>query len=238
MQQTVSLTLSGLTVDEVSGNAQIAYSLRWALAQILNVDISNVGQPVFSDASVRRRLGSGVQVQFLVASTGPSTAAAAASTNAALQTSTANSDFVTYFVSAASSLSVSSPAFASLSVSGVSAVDATPTVAPTQSPVPEAASGQSMGANAGAEGRTIYISVAVVVAVLCGVGLALRNRLCVSSKILVSLRGGDRARDYETNSDSDSGDDVWKDFVHDDDEEDEDGVAENVQRAPSFVASA
>lgn len=95
-----------------------------------------------------------------------------------------------------------------------------------------------MGANAGAEGRTIYISVAVVVAVLCGVGLALRNRLCVSSKILVSLRGGNRARDYETNSDSDSGDDVWKDFVHDDDEEDEDGVAENVQRGPSFVASA
>jgi hypothetical protein len=92
---------------------------------------------------------------------------------------------------------------------------------------------------------TIYISVAGVVAVLCGVGLALRSRLgwagcCANSRILVNLRGADGARAYDTadGSSDGEGDDVWKDLgFHEDEDENNDGVAAAVSREPSIVAS-
>jgi hypothetical protein len=155
VQQTVSLKLSGLTMGDVSGNAQIAYSLRWALSGVLNVDVSTIGQPVFS-VFVRRRLtSSGVQVQFTVASKGPSTAAATANTNAALQTGTATSDFVTYFTSKANQLNAGLAYGVSIGVVGsMAAVDSTPTKEPTLQPTlqPTAQPQGSGGGGGGGDG--------------------------------------------------------------------------------------
>jgi hypothetical protein len=173
VQQTVSLKLSGLTMGDVSGNAQIAYSLRWALSGVLNVDVSTIGQPVFS-VFVRRRLtSSGVQVQFTVASKGPSTAAATANTNAALQTGTATSDFVTYFTSKANQLNAGLAYGVSIGVVGsMAAVDSTPTKEPTLQPTlqptaqPQGSGGGGGGGGGGGSSSPAAAAAGSVVGIL------------------------------------------------------------------------
>jgi hypothetical protein len=155
--QTVGLTLGGgISVADV--NDAVKASLRRAMASILGIDVSQVSEPVVTAVARRlggdgrgdeaqrqrqgqgqgqgqRRLGSGVQVSFVVQTitTSGSSAAGAAATTDLLQSSTAA--FVAFVVSDLASTQQGLPDGVSLTVAGVSVIDLTPTYSPTQSPV-------------------------------------------------------------------------------------------------------
>jgi hypothetical protein len=132
--QEVTLKLSGLTAAQANADPNIATALRQAMASQLNIPLASVGTPTFTNAAVttstafRRSLASSVSASMTVTTTGYSSSTATAQVLAALQSSTAQSNLVTYFNAAYGSSS-------GISISSVSVTDTTPTAAPTSPPV-------------------------------------------------------------------------------------------------------
>ena len=149
------------------------------MAALLDVDVAMVSEPVFASQDVeldplQRRLGSSLLVQFSVTSKASSTALAAASTNSALRSNTASSDFVTYLTSKATELGAPISNAAALGVVGsMTATDSTPTWSPTSAPIPVESNNPNPANN---PANSAAAAAAAVVVILPAVGYYLWTR--------------------------------------------------------------
>jgi len=144
----VSLKFVGLSLATVNGDAKIATSLRESMAKLLNVDLSLVGTPTFTETTAmttttataiqqrRRVLSPAVSATMSVTTLGYTSSTSSSQLLSTLQSTTAQSNLLTYF---SSSYGAGNP-LASVTIGAVSASDSTPTTAPTKTPLQAASS--------------------------------------------------------------------------------------------------